>query len=1007
MASRKKQKTLPGLQQTFDGIKGAFILNHPPSLTPTRKQTSCCDSLRGLAEAFTEQRQAGKSKARDWTELADELDQEGVNLWNISGLVQKAQVGGGGGDKGAGSGVVGALRLAAFRLIEAGQESELGIESQIHMLQLASKTGATLSEAGDGALAGTVLASAARYEDTLRKSPDADGAHRVARICATLVYFAARMEAAWQEGNEGVADFMARKITEDEDKLKVLPPADQDRLACKFHEIGKALLKTHSELTAAGTGSGASATEAVAWLQKAFAIADRISGVDGEPEAAGRATLKISVLRTMARAYFVTGAYDRAEAALDELIPTIDALAAGENGRSEYQELRWLRLAVLKRRKAGDTAILDGFKSIVEHMTFCESNITDILQDLRTFPHRSQHMLVTNVQQHCLQQLLAAPSQDETTSEATNRVVLSLIVHCSKDEDQQRAVQVINQAFSAAHEAEFKFLGLPATACLTLLWQYGDRHFSAKRFPLAAEWYLLGTHALFHAAAPTTAAKCFRKAALCYLEQKEFARAAAVIRRCPTGVGQGEAATQYVLFVAAVNQGLDDEGKQLDFPCIRPLNTTLAIRAIRSMSKAADFDRKMLLLATQISHESGPGMRTVLVVVLEALLGTLKSSGVGGQPGETLVEGMTLVRCILRLVLKLLLEPGANLPVLIDTLIRHFHTAKSITEDAAKQKSTALISKDISWLWRTAYNCAVQGCSEWEQSEERVAVLFEVARDLLTISCDASPIEVSAETYVHLTNATFSAVTARIFNARRVVVAGNADLTRTRSIAVQITQAKQSILSITTRNAVHSPDDQTRLEYFLHVLRVFEAEMFAQLKEWEALAGVVSDVVAAGPVAVGTYEAIADILWAEPECPTAVLLTALEAILRASLEHTSLSIEKFSRWLRAICTILLARNAGGDRVRAIGYVEQAVSVIEEHSGAAGQGDDVYPIDERNWLLGTAYNTGFECLEASILDEAKRWFETATLLCKFVRGGEERAAQISETYTHLLARYNPA
>jgi hypothetical protein len=27
---------------------------------------------------------------------------------------------------------------------------------------------------------------------------------------------------------------------------------------------------------------------------------------------------------------------------------------------SEYQELRWLRLAVLKRRKAGDPALLDG-----------------------------------------------------------------------------------------------------------------------------------------------------------------------------------------------------------------------------------------------------------------------------------------------------------------------------------------------------------------------------------------------------------------------------------------------------------------------------------------------------------------------------------------------------------------------------------------------------------------------------------------------------------------------
>lgn len=62
-----------------------------------------------------------------------------------------------------------------------------------------------------------------------------------------------------------------------------------------------------------------------------------------------------------------------------------------------------------------------------------------------------------------------------------------------------------------------------------------------------------------------------------------------------------------------------------------------------------------------------------------------------------------------------------------------------------------------------------------------------------------------------------------------------------------------------------------------------------------------------------------------------VLYKCLEAILRASLDHNSLSIEKFARWSRAICTISLARNTPADKVKAIGYVEQALSVIEEHS----------------------------------------------------------------------------
>lgn len=72
------------------------------------------------------------------------------------------------------------------------------------------------------------------------------------------------------------------------------------------------------------------------------------------------------------------------------------------------------------------------------------------------------------------------------------------------------------------------------------------------------------------------------------------------------------------------------------------------------MVKAPDFDRKMLLLATQLSHESE--MKSLLLAVLEALLKTLKV----GNSDETAIEAMSLIRCIIRLVLKLLVEPAAD-----------------------------------------------------------------------------------------------------------------------------------------------------------------------------------------------------------------------------------------------------------------------------------------------------------------------------------------------------------
>ncbi|KAK0472841.1 hypothetical protein IW261DRAFT_1343144, partial [Armillaria novae-zelandiae] len=51
------------------------------------------------------------------------------------------------------------------------------------------------------------------------------------------------------------------------------------------------------------------------------------------------------------------------------------------------------------------------------------------------------------------------------------------------------------------------------------------------------------------------------------------------------------------------------------------------------------------------------------------------------------------------------------------------------------------------------------------------------------------------------------------------------------------------------------------------------------------------------------------------------------------LDQSLLSIDKFLQWLRALCTIMIARN---DWLKAVGYVKQAVRVIE---GSVG-GDEV-------------------------------------------------------------------
>jgi hypothetical protein len=108
------------------------------------------------------------------------------------------------------------------------------------------------------------------------------------------------------------------------------------------------------------------------------------------------------------------------------------------------------------------------------------------------------------------------------------------------------------------------------------------------------------------------------------------------------------------------------------------------------MARATDFDRKMLILATQLAHESD--MKGLLLSVLDALLQTLNIT-----EGNMVTEAMVLIRCAIRLILKLMTEPAANQcvsiftesslfsvycffsrPILIGTLVEHFRTGKRL-----------------------------------------------------------------------------------------------------------------------------------------------------------------------------------------------------------------------------------------------------------------------------------------------------------------------------------------
>ncbi|TDL22344.1 hypothetical protein BD410DRAFT_821261 [Rickenella mellea] len=895
---KRKTSSAPApadLQAAFDDIND-IIINIKPKLTDTRKaaRSSLIEDLNHLAvlaQKFTEQRPRSN---RTWIELGDALDREGVHLWNTSGLIRQ-------GSDGDDRKLFAALRLAGFRLIEAGLEQKPSVETVIHVLQLASKAGAILSETGSNNVAASVLGCAAKFEELLRSSDgDEEGIHDQAKARAIILYYCCRMQAAYKEGNDAIAQFMLQKITEsDENRLSLVSIHDREMLASKILEIGKAIMKNPSRPSVDTDGGvdAKKAFDAVKWIQKAFYLVEKME----DTATPGTSELKRTILRSLARAYFLSSAVDaenliRAETTLQELIASINN--SSDSAKPEHQELRWMRLAVLKRQKASDAALLEAFESIVDHTAFTEAGITDVLQELRTLTQ--QHALVANVLRRCLQRALDGATK--YGGEVIERLLLSVFFHSAKDQNHNSAMENIEAACNSITKAEFELEKIASTACLTILWQFGDRHYQAKKWSQAADWFLAGTHSVFRSIAQSSEAKCLRKAALCYIEQREYARASNIIRRCPGD----QATTCYVIFLTAAYQGLEDE----------------AVRAIEDMVKASDFDRKMLLLATQLSHEAD--MKTLLLACLETLLRTLKLQ----SAPDTENEAVILIRCIIRLVLGLLKQPATDQTSLVDALIRHYHTAAELVKAALKGKGAAMIVKDVSWLWRTAYNTAVQGCSNWEHAEEQVADLFDAAYDLLDAHASIAVTNVGGEVYLHMVYASFAAVSGRVFAFRRSSGVGE-DRDRRQMRILEDIQRTKTAIAAARKNQLAGEPDSDDFESFLHIVRVFQAELACQRRDWERVLVTINDIEPGG-YTLKTFEAIADLVWVEEDCPVAVLYSVLEAILHAALDRGSLSVEKFSRWLRAICTILLSRNSQADRTKAISYVEQALNVLEDH-----------------------------------------------------------------------------
>jgi hypothetical protein len=68
---------------------------------------------------------------------------------------------------------------------------------------------------------------------------------------------------------------------------------------------------------------------------------------------------------------------------------------------------------------------------------------------------------------------------------------------------------------------------------------------------------------------------------------------------------------------------------------------------------------------------------------------------------------------------------------------------------------------------------------------------------------------------------------------------------RLRTSTAEIKAAVDKINDISNRNVMQDGPDSDRLQYFIHALRIYEAEFSVQLKEWKRVSQIVEVLILA------------------------------------------------------------------------------------------------------------------------------------------------------------------
>ncbi|CAD6576494.1 MAG: hypothetical protein TREMPRED_001694 [Tremellales sp. Tagirdzhanova-0007] len=962
--------SLAALRPQLAILPVTYLTSH--ELRDQLKQT--LEEIKGAAEEYIGKKKGKKrgdgqaSEAREEeARKADWMDSEaqptgliGVSIWNLAAQASRSVATMSGGEED--TEVAAAMRLAAFRLVEAATDPRSSPPYVVRLLGMLSKTVSALLSAGDKRVTFSLIGQGAEYDTALGSTPfPINQKAAKEQSSAMLAFGLTRIDAAMADENSDLALSIVTNALdlESEGYFSVTDVGASRKITCLEP------MYQHSTVIWRQNADGRDfAAEAIIWLGKGESLLEKFEAkFEG---AASSKEIKIALLRSLARAHLSRTemdpqAFNAAQAVIQSLMEQTDPW-----DESNIHDLNILRLHMLKQQKAPEGHLRSVVEQLLKTPNWDGDEFMELLSEIHSLNDYVD--LAHSAIQSLLDLALSTPAGHVHVEQIVITTLVSLrSVTISRP---QIAHQVATKILSSVSEAQYYGFKDKAKviAIQTIIWSTAKKVCDqGNHHDVAAQWFKLAGHPSLSDLGNENASRCLRKAALCYVSCGDYGSAQDLIEQCPSS----EASTQYLRFLSAVHQG--EENAALD--------------AVETIVDCVDLDGKQLLLMSYVplltERQEGwydslsslaydKGLHKVLIKTLSALLSSLERPNIAFA---VKIENITLIRCLVRMTL-IEMDKTADKNMLASMLLQYFKLASRIVHEDRRMTQTH--AKAIAWLYKTAFNAGVQGANSWDQ--DITSDLFDAAAMLMTAYETIVEADMDPELKLHKGTAKFACLCGKLFACREMTTGPEKQSDLLNLLGGYLQECRGDLMAIN----LSEPKAAAVLQ-MMQTLDVFEVEIMCELKNWESVLQVIDDVLKGRQLQmflenkeIQSLETIADLLSSFPDCPTAkfsrfyFLHASLhdahhrgQAILNSYSNNSAAGITRFARWIRTILLVVFHRGGGDDDEKAEHFVVRARDVLRTPAGKTS-----YPPDEAQWLLAQTWNRGLDFLKSLMLHIAK-------------------------------------